>query len=589
MKPPTTTTTTTTTTTDDTDIPLHSRLADAAGCTGTVVWKGRFPDKKNEAYVGVRWDDPSRGKHNGTRIVDGQLHKYFECPHPTGASFIKTSKVNLGRPLTQEMLQDRYKKHEEPWHVADPHSHCTQHVVQTSNGKTKPIQFYGEMQIRKYQQLQDVTHISLRREQINSIQLPQQLQFPLVTHLDLAGNLIHQYQPTIALIFQHFPNLTSLSLAGNHFQPHSQPGDSLKRITVPALTHLNLYQTQLDPQQWYQWHIICPNILDLCIAYTNLQILPQITVVAQQNLTAHKHALHCLEALDASHCQLESLQTLVSWTPNLQRLTLDHNPLSRTKSPSTFAWWPHLRELHLQHTALAEWDDLCPMVQQMPQLRHLRITHCPLLDGMSTQEARHAVIVRLPQLESLNGSTISDKERHQAERRYLAHTTTATNNNNNHDDDDLYQQLASKHQDLLQQQSSFCDILNVTVVSMLPHSCTYKPWVRRLPVGVTLGRLKLLLEKVFELDRDLMTFTMLEEQLDGKGGGVAVPIPNDNDEASLWHLGIADGAKLFLHELEAPVAGKGARMAGKDWERRVDEQEEALNSFHDRARRAVSS
>ena len=40
-------------------------------------------------WLGLEWDDPSRGKHNGTK--DGVT--YFACRHVTAGSFVRPNKV----------------------------------------------------------------------------------------------------------------------------------------------------------------------------------------------------------------------------------------------------------------------------------------------------------------------------------------------------------------------------------------------------------------------------------------------------------------------------------------------------------------
>ena len=49
------------------------------------------------AWLGVEWDDPSRGKHSGTH--EGK--RYFTCNVEGSGSFIRPKKANLGTTFIQ--------------------------------------------------------------------------------------------------------------------------------------------------------------------------------------------------------------------------------------------------------------------------------------------------------------------------------------------------------------------------------------------------------------------------------------------------------------------------------------------------------
>ena len=54
-------------------------------------------------WLGVEWDDPTRGKHDGSH----QGKRYFTTSHPTAGSFIRAKKVNMGVTFTGA-LKERY-------------------------------------------------------------------------------------------------------------------------------------------------------------------------------------------------------------------------------------------------------------------------------------------------------------------------------------------------------------------------------------------------------------------------------------------------------------------------------------------------
>ncbi|CAH8454806.1 unnamed protein product [Schistosoma turkestanicum] len=69
---------------------------------GTICYVGHLP-KSSGLWLGIDWDDQSRGRHDGT--YNGV--RYFQAKSPTSGSFIRPSKVSLGTSL-EEALVYRY-------------------------------------------------------------------------------------------------------------------------------------------------------------------------------------------------------------------------------------------------------------------------------------------------------------------------------------------------------------------------------------------------------------------------------------------------------------------------------------------------
>ncbi|XP_046677413.1 tubulin-specific chaperone E-like [Homalodisca vitripennis] len=73
---------------------------------GTVRYVGSVPPAQG-LWLGVEWDDPSRGKHNGSH---NGVH-YFHTSHPTSGSFIRIEKADFGRSCVSA-IQERYGSNE---------------------------------------------------------------------------------------------------------------------------------------------------------------------------------------------------------------------------------------------------------------------------------------------------------------------------------------------------------------------------------------------------------------------------------------------------------------------------------------------
>jgi tubulin-specific chaperone E len=73
---------------------------------GTVRFRGQIDGTE---WLGVEWDNPERGKHDGTH----KGTRYFSCAHPTGGTFIKPAKVSFGCSFAQA-LKSKYGEFERP-------------------------------------------------------------------------------------------------------------------------------------------------------------------------------------------------------------------------------------------------------------------------------------------------------------------------------------------------------------------------------------------------------------------------------------------------------------------------------------------
>jgi hypothetical protein len=127
---------------------VGSRVRDGDGFRATVRYIGTVAAAKNkeEIWLGVEWDDATRGKHDGSCVDDqGILHRYFECVYGAG-SFVKLNKVNTGRSLV-EALQDRYVSIDAPT-IVEPDGRLPDGQFNTSKGNQKSIEFYGEKKLR---------------------------------------------------------------------------------------------------------------------------------------------------------------------------------------------------------------------------------------------------------------------------------------------------------------------------------------------------------------------------------------------------------------------------------------------------------
>ncbi len=128
---------------------VGSRVRDGEGFRATVRYIGPVAAAKNkeEIWLGVEWDDKSRGKHDGSCVDDkGDLVRYFTCAYGAG-SFVKQAKVSAGRSL-KDALSERYVTLDAPTITTETDTALPDAFFITSKGNQKSIEFVGEEKIR---------------------------------------------------------------------------------------------------------------------------------------------------------------------------------------------------------------------------------------------------------------------------------------------------------------------------------------------------------------------------------------------------------------------------------------------------------
>ena len=73
---------------------LFNNSAGVVRYFGPLVHQGKPENSKDEAWIGIEWEEVNRGKHDGT--VNG--HQYFKCAKNQG-SLLKYEKIEFGYRL----------------------------------------------------------------------------------------------------------------------------------------------------------------------------------------------------------------------------------------------------------------------------------------------------------------------------------------------------------------------------------------------------------------------------------------------------------------------------------------------------------
>lgn len=593
---------------DDALVAGETRIRDVDGFCGTVVYVGPVASAKNpeEIYAGIKWDDPSRGKHDGSVICrrTNALVRHFSCG-PTQGSFLRLHKVDRGVALTAALLRSKYVDMEAP--IVAPNN-LLPHTARTSSGRAKPIEFLGEMMIRRRQQLEDIDTISLRREGIAKASDEElQSDFGKIKIIDIAGNLLCNWVEVLKIMDQ-FPLLDNFNVAYNR----------IRDILVPALQYdrmkvLNLNSCSIGTKtiQWIGRSM--PNLEGLCVANADLSDIESCKFLGFENL----------KSLDCSSCKLSSWEKEVdkfSCFQQLERLSLDDNPLSVIPtSTEQEIYFPALVSLQIAGTAVESWTDLEGINRLLKNVKSLRLKNTPLTSSMGQGETRFLAVARFPNLDYFNASVISKHEKQEAERRYvslvanvLSRLEDESEKNKVQSEHPSYPELLEKHKNIVMSRSNqpngagtslASSVCNVTIRSMAASSCDMEPIIRRLPDSLAVGRLKALCARAFGLDVDLMSLhfrvevriacatvrTSLQRLKPSfTFQGDAFPAELDNDDNTLNYYGVCDGAEILMNEVDVEARERESRRLLEEQERKIAEQEHEVTVMQELQKKAKS-
>ncbi|KAL7468346.1 hypothetical protein ACHAXS_008564 [Conticribra weissflogii] len=555
-------------------IPNKTRLRDPSGFTGTLLYIGPVASAKSptEIYAGIAWDDVTRGKHDGSVICrrSNQIVRHFKCG-PTQGSFLRLHKVDAGVELTPELMRGRYVRPDAE--LVAP-GNLLPHVAKTSGGRDKPIEFWGELKIRNRQQLEVVEDISLRMLGIarpcGEKERVGMEEFRHLKGIDLAGNLLCDWEDVLDILKQ-FPLLETVSLASNRINDLV----SARKGEFSLIRSLNLNNCNIASFRTIELvGKTMPNLEELCVAHC---ILSDIGTFNNEH-SAHDEddkpsalakIFQSLILFDVSDCQLTSWKGQIlklQRLPKLESLILNDNEISDIEFlesnsdvdehgalPVKGAIFPALTSLQLAGTSISSWSAI-DSLDNLPSLRSLRLRNTPLTNTLGVGEVRSIVIARLSRLEYFNASPVTDRERLEAERRYvssvarellmissettLRDTLNQSNNDNSgncngnnpaHSEVDSkrtqiisrhprFTALIDKHKDtMISLTSGSCpkagvvsnqggigeDVINVTIRSLVASSCDMEPLRKRLPRSLKVGRIKAMCARAFGVEIDL--------------------------------------------------------------------------------------
>lgn len=402
---------------------------------GTIRYVGPVPPSSGE-WLGVEWDDSSRGKHDGT---SGGT-RYFTVRIPGSGSFIRptASKLCSGCSFV-EALRNKY---------APPRLPVQEHAQQSYSRKTiadieieTPNLDRISRRAARLDRLRDVglggwqsgssveeqtaeEQYSVARAFDPDKGFPQGVirsTCPNLRWLDLSRSLLPDWEE-VSLITGELDHLQTLLLHCNRLQPPPQP---LPPSWADRLGHI--HDLRLDAT-FIQWD----DILKLAPALTGLKHLQLggngITALVSPSAGAQSAVLPALTSLSLEENELASwadIASALAQLPCLESLNLNRNRVASIPPASTSAKLPKLKELFLRGNQLDTWTSLenIPPWLANDQLEALHIfdmdetasANVGLLARYEYRDFRAVAIARLGSLAVLDKTPITPKERKDAE------------------------------------------------------------------------------------------------------------------------------------------------------------------------------
>ncbi|XP_037071964.1 tubulin-specific chaperone E-like [Pollicipes pollicipes] len=376
-------------------------IGDRVSCEGeraTVLFVGAV-DGSDGLWVGVEWDHPERGKHNGR--VKGK--QYFLTSHETGGSLVRPRK--LSRPVQcTEAVVERYGI------IINTESTVDRDELDALQRdlNARFVQVIGLTKLNKKQSKLDLLKNVYLRECLITGDNPPLLGevCPSIEELDLAENLLNSWA-AVADIVRQLPRLRVVNLSENRLLG---PDASLR----PAFATVRIL---LANRQRYTWS----EVLECACMWPHVHRLTLVTNKISQLQAPPPGLFQQLDSLDLDSNPIEDWSEILKLAalPRLRELGLANTGLRRIEVPSDATdLFPALHSMVLDGNCIDEWGSVDAM-DRLPSLVDITLRNNPLSASDRPESVRELIIGRIGKLKVLNRTEVTREERRWAELDYL--------------------------------------------------------------------------------------------------------------------------------------------------------------------------
>ncbi|UMM29780.1 hypothetical protein L5515_011974 [Caenorhabditis briggsae] len=428
----------------------------------TIRYIGEVDGYGSQRWIGLEWDDPSRGKHDG--VVKG--HRYFQTRHPTGGSLMKMEAVPQPTDLLFE-IRDRY--------VEDENVENEIELAQSS----KKIELIGmEQTAAKQSNIEKLVNIVLDNRSVGFPPPSDSPQFPLCQELNLYGNLLFKWE-TVGQILKHFPKIRELNLRRNRMRSFAEEenecegeiySESCRKLVI---SECSITENSLDPV---------------------LRRFPTTSeVVAFGNdlkrFVVSDSVAHRLTLLDLEDNLFGSINAIEGVFPNLTQLSIANCGITSLADFEGCSRFPRLEYLNVRGNVITDWRS----VNAMKSLKHMKrlLFDCK---AMSVEKGIHAyevVIAKLSTLIDLNRFDVSEVERRSAEIRFL-NKYAGIEDKTDHQED-ITRLIAIHGEPTLDTAKKGLTVVQIRI------ECGNRVETRKLPLAMNVQKIRDMLTRLFKL------------------------------------------------------------------------------------------
>jgi Leucine-rich repeat (LRR) protein len=357
---------------------MGERVRDKAGTsTGTVRYIGTVHTSKNEHlnWVGVEWDDVTRGKHDGWLAGPGGGERYFKCAMGAG-SFVKAQKLLLSKDFVQ-VMKDKYEHGGEEESIINS--------VDTQRGRSKPIILVGMDKVANWHQMNTIKKVSLEGTFAGKVvQEAIAAACPQVKELNLSKTLIGTWK-NVAKVGLALPNLRSLRLDFCRLGPRLEyplASDHVLRHSMLRLQVLILSNTAIPWGQVLALEPALPQLEELHLCGNHLSTFdpPRTTYGSWASTTGDRRGDQ----------RGRVGEPWVGIFKNLKVLNLSGNDIDDWRQIWRFAWLPKLERLMLNENGinnvehLGNWDTMDESMAQSAITQYNVIYDAEVIEETST-------------------------------------------------------------------------------------------------------------------------------------------------------------------------------------------------------------
>ena len=494
--------------------------------------------KENEIWLGLEWDDKTRGKHNGT--VEG--YGYFKTTNgDNSGSLVKMTKVNVGQTF-KGALGYKYNFYEEEGN--DYHKDVDKALEKdnfiTTDKKIINIELVGkEKAAKKFSEFEYMPCIDLNYSYINSLGNDLSNILPRLKELSLTRTLLTKWSEFLDILIQ-FKNLTLLNFSENILIFDDKFDEDINKFASGE------YKRHLNTLVLNKCNLDTYHLIKLSPIFTNLDYLylkdNKINPDTYNNSENKKFIDDNISNIEKNTTNLKYLSLEqnkinsfffgynIFKSPKLKYINLNQNLISDLIPEENIEENQKILELFkksmehilLDYNMFKKEDYTKIMVDlETMELKDIDILNNGFIDKIGVEKVKIEMIGRNPQLKILNNTTITKIMRRDSEKQYLIDSVKEYINNlgNNNFDKFVFEKYMQKtHKQYFNLRKKFFDPLddyenltkknnkNTMKSNMAEIVLEFegKKINRKFPKSTVFTNLKNLCVRLFKIDGDVM-------------------------------------------------------------------------------------